>query len=111
MAVATTKFAIHTNAIVAKFGWEKYFTVLASGDDVSRVKPAPDLLLWTMEKLGAEPGETVMIGDTENDILAAQAAGIKVIAVKSPFGHNSFDQYNPDCILDSVSDIPDLFNA
>lgn len=111
MAIATTKFKVHTEGIVAKFEWNKYFTALASGDEVPSVKPAPDLLLLAVEKLGAKPQQSVMIGDTVNDILAAQAAGMKIIAVKSPFGHNSFGRYHPDFILDNVSEIPGLFNV
>jgi HAD superfamily hydrolase (TIGR01509 family) len=48
-------------------------------------KPAPDLFLLALERLGAAPGESVVIGDAHLDLLAAQAAGIRdVILVGTP---------------------------
>ena len=46
-----------------------------------RKKPAPDMLLAAMKKLGSEKSDCVMIGDGEPDIAMARAAGIDVISV------------------------------
>lgn len=109
MAIATTKYRIHTDGIVAKFGWGRFFSALASGDEVDNVKPAPDIVTLALKKLGAAPASAVMVGDTVNDILAAQAAGIKVISIKSPFGSNDFVNHHPDLILDSITELETVF--
>lgn len=44
-----------------------------------RHKPDPEPLLLAAQKLGVKPEETVYIGDVENDLKAAHAAGMKVI--------------------------------
>ncbi len=44
-------------------------------------KPNPDMLLHLMDRVGAEPGETVMVGDTTHDIELAHNAGVAAVAV------------------------------
>lgn len=110
MAVATTKYINHTRGIIAKLGWSPYFAVTASGDEVAQVKPAPDLVVLAMERLGASPNKTVMIGDTVNDIRAAREAGISVIAIRSPFGNDDLNSYRPNLLLPRFTDLKAIFN-
>jgi phosphoglycolate phosphatase len=110
MAVATTKFKIHTDGIIDKFGWRKYFKALASGDEVRHVKPAPDLVDLAIRRLDADKEKTVMVGDTVNDIYSAKGAGIKTIAVVSPFGNDDLAQAGPDRLLNSLNDLRMVFD-
>ena len=48
---------------------------------VPNPKPAPDMLLLAMEKLGASPECTVYVGDTDLDVAAGVAAGVRVVAL------------------------------
>ncbi|MCK5126595.1 MAG: HAD-IA family hydrolase [candidate division Zixibacteria bacterium] len=105
MGIATTKFSHHTKGTIDKLGWREIFMALTSGDEVEHVKPAPDIILLAMKRLGAKPEETIMVGDTVNDIKAAQEACIKVIAVRSPFGNDDLGKYSPDILLDSFSEL------
>ena len=109
LAIATTKYTIHTEGIVSKFRWNEYFSALASGDEVSRVKPAPDIVRLALDKLGAHPDTAVMVGDTINDILSARAAGVEVISIKSPFGNDDLDRYHPRLILNNISELKTVF--
>jgi HAD superfamily hydrolase (TIGR01509 family) len=110
MAVATTKYINHTHGIIAKMGWTPYFAATASGDEVAQVKPAPDLVLLAMKRLGASGDKTVMIGDTVNDIKAARAAGISVIAIRSPFGEDDLNSHHPNMLLPRFTDLKTVFN-
>jgi HAD superfamily hydrolase (TIGR01509 family) len=49
--------------------------------DVERTKPAPDLVVAALEKVGAAPKEAVMIGDATWDHLAAKRARVRSIGV------------------------------
>jgi len=109
LGVATTKYRIHTVAIIEKFGWGKYLTSSASGDEVQRVKPAPDIVRLALKKMKASSGESVMIGDTVNDIFSARAAGIKIIMVRSPFGNDDIEKHDPDLILPNVGHLRRIF--
>lgn len=111
LAIATTKFKHHTIGTVEKLGWTEYFAALASGDEVAEVKPAPDIILLALKKLQAVPEQTIMVGDTINDIIAARKAGIRVIAVKSPFGNDDLSSHNPDLILESLGQLIPLLES
>ncbi len=110
LAVATTKYSHHTEGIIAKMGWAGFFTATASGDEVARVKPAPDLVSLALKRLGATPDKAVMVGDTVNDIMAARAAGIPVIAIRSPFGENDLNRHHPNMLLPRFTDLKTVFN-
>jgi len=54
-----------------------------SAQDVESTKPEPDLVHAALQKLGAEPADAVMIGDTPWDVEAAKRAGVGTIAVRT----------------------------
>lgn len=58
---------------------KKYFKVAVSYEDTGNHKPHPDPLLLAAKKLGVAAAVCVYIGDVENDIRAAHAAGMKSI--------------------------------
>ena len=57
----------------------KYFKAVIAYQDTENHKPHPGPLLLAAQKLGFMPEECVYIGDVENDMIAARAAGMKVI--------------------------------
>lgn len=60
----------------------QFFPMLLGSDHVKEIKPDPEGIHLILEKLNGTPGNTLIVGDTEADILAGQAAGIKTGAVK-----------------------------
>lgn len=109
MAIASTKRRSHIDGIVAALNWTDLFCSVRGGDEVERVKPAPDIFLSVLDELGGSTDDTVVVGDTVNDVLAAHACGLAVIAVESPYGnHDDMRGSHPDYILSSISDLPDL---
>ncbi len=57
------------------------FESVACADLVARSKPAPDLVLYALEKLGAAAGEALMVGDSRYDKGAAGAAGVRFVGL------------------------------
>ncbi|MCB2202286.1 HAD family hydrolase [bacterium] len=109
LAIATTKIRVHIDLILSKCNWTDYFPVTVGGDEVREVKPAPDAFRLALERLKADPRESIVVGDTINDILAAQTAGLPVTAVKSPFGHDGeLEKARPTYSIDSLADLPAL---
>ncbi|MFH1700668.1 MAG: HAD family hydrolase [Candidatus Zixiibacteriota bacterium] len=109
LAIATTKFTNHTTAILAKLGWDIYFETTASGDEVKNVKPSPDILNLALKRMDSVINKSIMIGDTMNDIIAAQSINMRVIAIKSPFGNENLAKYNPDLLLENIIDLKSVF--
>ena len=52
-----------------------------SSEEVGRGKPAPDVFLEAARRIGLDPGEGAGIEDSHNGILAASAAGLRVVAI------------------------------
>ncbi len=74
-------------ALLDAQGWRPYFQVVLSSEEVERGKPAPDVFLEAARRLGAEPGECLVVEDAINGARAAQAAGMTCYLVpSSPLG-------------------------
>ncbi|REK74355.1 HAD family hydrolase [Paenibacillus paeoniae] len=70
-----------------------YFEVICTSDDVSQVKPDPELYVKAMEKLGVKPHEAIAIEDSPNGARAAAAAGMSCVIVPNSLTKLlSFDQ-------------------
>jgi len=72
----TTGFAPSTrDALLAALGWEREIDLALSPADVGRGRPAPDMVLGAMARLGvADPSAVVVVGDTVSDLEAGAAA-------------------------------------
>jgi len=82
------------------------FEVCLGGDSLSRRKPDPLPLLHVCEHLNVHASECVMVGDSKNDILAANAANMHSIGVT--YGYNYGEEigdYQPDRVVDDFSQI------
>ena len=99
---ATTKGTPTTQAVLEQFGLRRYFDHV-QGTDGFPFKPAPDVILRTMEALGAKPGECLMVGDSEADMEAGRAAGIKTCAVLYGYGNRELvARQQPDYWIDDL---------
>ena len=56
-------------------------SAIASGDEVEKSKPEPDIFLKAAELIGSEPNSCLVLEDSERGILAAVNAGMKVICI------------------------------
>jgi beta-phosphoglucomutase-like phosphatase (HAD superfamily) len=70
-------------AAVEGMDWAPFFTEILSTDDCAAGKPAPDVYLEVIRRLGVRPDETAVLEDATSGILAGHAAGARVIAVPS----------------------------
>ena len=75
VAIATGSSRPSILPIMQKFGIE--VDAIASSEDVKRGKPSPDLFLFAAERLGVDPGDCVVVEDSDVGIEAAKAAGMK----------------------------------
>lgn len=80
---------------------------LAVGEDLSRKrKPAPDGVLYALEKLKSRAENAVYVGDSDIDILTARNASLPVIGVAWGFRGRAFlEEQGADEIIDSPSEL------
>lgn len=70
-------------------------------------KPKPGMLTQAIEELDIDPARSVMVGDKLEDLLAAEAAGVKVkILVRSGQAVTPAAEAKADQVLASVADLP-----
>ena len=81
MGCVTNKAGRFTEPLLEQTGLRRFFGVVVSGDTVERKKPHPDPMLYAARKLGAAPAQTLVIGDSLNDVQSARAAGCPVVVV------------------------------
>jgi len=65
-------------------GLDRCFKATVSSEEVPRGKPAPDVFLEAARRLGVDPERCAAVEDSENGILSAKAAGMRVIAIPNP---------------------------
>lgn len=87
LAVATSKPEEFARRILEHFDLAKYFEVIAGATmDKSRSKKA-DVIAYALKQLpGANPDNTMMVGDRENDVLGARENGLPCLGVLYGYG-------------------------
>lgn len=80
-------------AIINHLGWNDYFSLLLDGYDIPAPKPAPDGLIKAMKLLGVNESDSVYVGDTIYDALAARSAHIGFAGVTTgTFSKKDFNE-------------------
>jgi HAD superfamily hydrolase (TIGR01509 family) len=87
-------------------GVSDLFRATVSSEEVARGKPAPDVYLEAARRLGVDPASAAAIEDSHNGILAAKAAGMRVIAIPNrhfPPGEEALRE--ADVVLRSLAEL------
>ena len=110
MSVVSARDEKSTMRFLTQFDLCKYFEVIVTGLSAPHTKPYPDPILLAAQKMGVQPHECLMIGDTTVDMRAGKAAGAQTVGVLCGFGEeDELRQLGADLILNSTSDLPELF--
>ncbi len=89
-----------------------FFAVVLGGDSAPRKKPSPDPVLQAAAKLGVDPRECVVVGDTENDVRAGKAAGARTIGVTWGYGTRvRLEAAGVDHLIETPDALPPLLRA
>jgi beta-phosphoglucomutase-like phosphatase (HAD superfamily) len=85
---------------------QQLFRATVSSEEVARGKPAPDVYLEAARRLGVDPTHAAAVEDSQNGILSAKAAGMRVLAIPNrrfPPGEDALAQ--ADVVLDSPAEL------
>jgi phosphoglycolate phosphatase-like HAD superfamily hydrolase len=78
---ATSGNADDVDTLRAIIGADRWISAAVNANEVASSKPAPDILELAMRRAGADPGRTILIGDSTWDVQAANAARLPCIAL------------------------------
>ena len=108
LAVATSKAEPTAQRIVAHFGLDQHFEVVAGASvDGSRATKA-DVVAHALAQLGQLPDRVLMVGDRSHDVEGAAEHGIDTVVVGWGYGHADFDEPDAVAALAHVSTVEDL---
>ena len=108
-AIATNKSIEYTSAILQGLGGN-HFQCVIGGDDGFGLKPEPGMLLHVMEQLNVSKEQTVLVGDSTNDINGGHNAGIRVCAVGYGMGNRAkMEACQPDWFIERPEQLMELF--
>ena len=111
LAIVTNKPIQFVRPILEKLGLDNLFEIILGGSCVEKPKPDPLPLETVCERLNISASECVMVGDSINDILPANAINMQSIALM--YGNaqgEDLTAYNPSIALHDFSDIVGLFS-
>ena len=90
---------------LTRHGLRERLQAVCTRDDVTAVKPAPDLFLLAARRLAVEPQRCLVFEDSPNGLLAAKAASMWAVAVPNALTA-SLPLPAPDLVLTSLADTP-----
>ncbi len=106
LAVITNKLEDLSKEILRRTGLIDYFDFIAGGDTFPEKKPSPLPVFKSLEILGIDPEESVMIGDTDADMEAGKGAGTKTAL--AGWGYVRLNSLEPDFYLNSPTELLSL---
>jgi phosphoglycolate phosphatase len=110
LAVCTNKPSKATAEVLDSLDLARFFDVVVGADDTPALKPDPAHVTVILERLGISPSQAVMVGDSRNDVLSAQRAGVKTIVLSFGYAHGPVAELGADFIIDHFCDLSAVLN-
>lgn len=109
MSVVSARDEKGTMRFLEQFDLVKYFDVIVTGQSAEHTKPYPDPILLAAQKMGVEPEDCLMIGDTTVDMRAGKSARTQLVGVLCGFGEEpELRKMGADVILNNTSELVEL---
>lgn len=108
LACVTNKPERFTMPLLDKSGLLDFFEVVVSGDTLSKKKPDPIQLQYICAKFNVLEAESMLVGDSLTDVLAAHAAGCYIVTV--PYGYNQGRPIDHSLVDGTITNLTDLLS-
>jgi phosphoglycolate phosphatase len=105
-AVISNKREALSIEVLKRLGLLQYIDLIVGSDTTPEKKPSPVPIFYVLSRLGVGKEKTVIVGDSNYDIEAGKAAGIKTIAVT--YGYRPIELLNDaDKIINNIEELID----
>jgi phosphoglycolate phosphatase len=111
MAVLSNKPVGPSRAIVDALGLGKYFFQVYGGNSFHTKKPDPAGVQALLEEAEAFPEETIIIGDSNIDVLTGRNAGIYSVGVTYGLAPHTLEDAPPDVLIDRPQELATVLGA
>ncbi len=104
--VVTNKPVEFVPSMLKQLGIAHYFAELLGGECLAKRKPDPLMLNTVLQRFKTDAQKALMVGDSRNDLLAANAAGVPCLAVSYGYARGEdLSQYNPLWLGDNLAQL------
>jgi len=109
LGIVTSRLNYSAIKGLKNFDLMDYFEVIIGADDTEIHKPDPTPALMALKELGGKPEESIIVGDTQFDILCGKNAGITSVVVGwSALPMEVILKYEPDYVVHSMEELMTL---
>jgi phosphoglycolate phosphatase len=109
-AVISNKREYLSTRLLDKLDMLKHFDLVVGSDTTSERKPSAIPVIHVLTKLGVNPDESIIVGDSNYDIEAGKKAGLKTVAVTYGYRERQY-LIDADYIIDSMKDLLTLLDT
>jgi len=107
MGICTNKPESMSHLALGALGMGHLFRAVVGGDTLDVRKPDGRHVVAVLDRMGADPGSAVMVGDSQTDMRAARDAGLPVVAVAYGYSGVSPDELDADLLIDGFEGLPE----
>jgi phosphoglycolate phosphatase len=111
MAVLTNKPVRFSRDMIAGLGLAGHFSFIYGGDSFERKKPDPMGVAKLLQDTGCSAAQTMIVGDSDTDVLTARNAGVLACGVTYGIGSHTLETTQPDLSLANFRDLLPLLNG
>jgi len=106
LAIASNKPVAFIEPILQALQIDEFFEYHLGGDSLAQKKPDPLPLVHLLKELAVEVEASVMVGDSRNDILVANAVNMESVAVSYGYAQGeNLEEYQPSVMIDSFEEL------
>lgn len=112
LGIATNRSEHGARYILDGFGFGADFATIIALEHVQQVKPHPEAVLTACAQLGVLPAQTLMVGDTPDDMRAGHDAGANAVGVTTgAYDRTALLAAGAHEVLSTLADLPGLMNC
>jgi HAD superfamily hydrolase (TIGR01509 family) len=104
VAIASSSDRPWVSRHLSHFGLDRFFETVVCADDVARTKPAPDLYLEALRRLGVSSAEAIAFEDSDHGAAAAKAANLFCVLVPNTITRHHVPAH-ADLVLGSLEEV------
>ncbi|OYQ11077.1 phosphoglycolate phosphatase [Pseudomonas mandelii] len=103
MALITNKPERFVAPLLDQMKIGRYFRWIIGGDTLPQKKPDPAALFFVMKMANIPASQSLFVGDSRSDVLAAKAAGVKCVALSYGYNHGRpISEESPALVIDDL---------
>ncbi len=111
MAVLTNKPVVFSRDMLRGLGLAKYFAFIYGGNSFDLKKPDPIGVIKLMDDTGCSRGQTMIVGDSDIDVMTARNAGVWACGVSYGIGSHTLEAAAPDLMVGDLRELVSLLNG